>query len=566
MFGALATAATAAPKAFLVVDANTGATLLDESASEPRSPASLTKMMTLFLAFEALERGSVTMKTRIKISERAANASPSKLDLDAGDDIALEDAIKALITKSANDIAIAVAEHLGGSEDAFARLMTAKARELGMTGTVFKNASGLPDSGQVTTARDMVRLGLALYDRYPRQFGLFATRSFSYGGSTYKNHNTLMLHMAGVNGIKTGYTSASGFNLVTSYESDGRHLMAAIFGGDSASSRNAAMRVGLTRVLSRASTVKTRKPMLVALRQAPKLAARPPTRKAPPEASQPTPPGAVATTPTTIPRPTPVAAPPSTLTVAPAPRTPPPAAVATASEPPPVAPVLGPKVQIAKVRAVDAAPAAAVAQPTAPLLAQTAMAEPAVRAAPPIQPPAQQRAASPAAATPPPLAVPRPTPIPPAVASLPPAGVVLPPDAVGLGRAPSSLGEQHASLAASPAPTAAPTYRLAGPTAAMARPTSAAPIKTPQASPSRSGYEVQIGSFATAQEADRRLAIVQAQAGQVVGGYAPTRRTATVNGKTYERARFTGFDQPTATAACASLQQQGIACLVTRSE
>ena len=309
MFGALATAATAAPKAFLVVDANTGATLLDESASEPRSPASLTKMMTLFLAFEALERGSVTMKTRIKISERAANASPSKLDLDAGDDIALEDAIKALITKSANDIAIAVAEHLGGSEDAFARLMTAKARELGMTGTVFKNASGLPDSGQVTTARDMVRLGLALYDRYPRQFGLFATRSFSYGGSTYKNHNTLMLHMAGVNGIKTGYTNASGFNLVTSYESDGRHLMAAIFGGDSAGSRNAAMRVGLTRVLSRASTVKTRKPMLVALRQAPKLAARPPTRKAPPEASQPTPPGAVATTPTPIPRPTPVAAP-----------------------------------------------------------------------------------------------------------------------------------------------------------------------------------------------------------------------------------------------------------------
>ncbi|MBX9926052.1 MAG: D-alanyl-D-alanine carboxypeptidase, partial [Hyphomicrobiaceae bacterium] len=302
--------AVAAPKSLVVVDANTGAVLIDQDGSEPRSPASLTKMMTLYMAFEALERGSVTMRTPIRISTRAENAAPSKLDLDAGDTIALEDAIKALITKSANDVAIALAEHFSGSEEAFARSMTAKARELGMAATTFKNASGLPDSGQMTTARDMVTLSLRLYDTFPRYFALFSTRSFAYGGKTYKNHNTLMIHMPGVNGIKTGYTNASGFNLVTSYEAEGRHLIAAIFGGDSAASRNAAMRVALTRTISKASTAKTRRPLVVASSRAKPPVAVPAPQPAVRAASPPPPQVAAARTvpqPIAVARPAPLA-------------------------------------------------------------------------------------------------------------------------------------------------------------------------------------------------------------------------------------------------------------------
>ena len=230
-----------------IMDANSGATLSDIEGNDPRYPASLTKMMTLYLAFEAIDQGRVSMKTPIKISIAATRAAPSKLDLAVGDEITLEDAVMALITKSANDVAIAVAEHIGGSEANFAKLMTAKARDLGMKSTTFKNASGLPNSEQTTTARDMTTLGVRLYDDFPRYFPLFSTRAYTYNGSSFHNHNTLMLQMPGINGIKTGYTHASGFNLVSSYQQDGRHLIGAIFGGETAGSRNAQMRVALTR-------------------------------------------------------------------------------------------------------------------------------------------------------------------------------------------------------------------------------------------------------------------------------------------------------------------------------
>ena len=264
--------------AAFVLDANTGAILHQDDADEQRHPASLTKMMTLYLTFETLEQGRMSMSSKITISQEAASVAPSKLDLEPGEEISVRDAVLALITKSANDVAVALAEKIGGNQKNFVRLMNAKARELGMSKTNFENPSGLPDPEQVTSARDMVTLGLRLQDDFPQYYPLFATRSFSYAGSSHRNHNTLMNNFAGIDGIKTGYTRASGFNLVSSVHRSGRHVVAAVFGGASAATRNAEMRVLLTRALTKASTVKSRKPQPVyvaKLKNDPKRAERP---------------------------------------------------------------------------------------------------------------------------------------------------------------------------------------------------------------------------------------------------------------------------------------------------
>ncbi|MEO8650671.1 MAG: serine hydrolase [Hyphomicrobiaceae bacterium] len=263
-FGGVAARAGEDRHAAFVVDANSGRVLFAQSADEPRYPASLTKVMTLYLVFELIEAGKLDADTPIKISAQAAAVAPSKLDLDPGDTIPLGAAIRALVTKSANDVAVAIAEHISGSEQAFARLMTAKARQLGMRSTVFRNANGLPDSEQTTTARDMVTLSLAIYDRFPRQAQVFATRQFTYAGSSYRNHNTLLGTFPGMEGIKTGYTRNSGFNLTASVRRDGRHVVAAVFGGRTAAARNAEMRTLLTRALARATTTKSRRGELLA--------------------------------------------------------------------------------------------------------------------------------------------------------------------------------------------------------------------------------------------------------------------------------------------------------------
>jgi len=244
--------------AAFVVDANTGRVLHAADADEARFPASLTKMMTLYLVFEQLEAGRLEPSTPIRISAQAAAVPPSKLDLDPGDTIPLSAAIRALVTKSANDVAVAIAEHIAGTEAAFARAMTAKARQLGMRHTVFRNAHGLPDPEQVTTARDIATLSLALYDHFPRHARIFATRQFSYAGAVYRNHNAMLGSFDGMEGIKTGYTRASGFNLAASVRRDGRHVVAVVMGGRTAQARNAEMRMLLTRALARASTRKSR--------------------------------------------------------------------------------------------------------------------------------------------------------------------------------------------------------------------------------------------------------------------------------------------------------------------
>ena len=228
--------------ASLVIDADSGAVISERYADEPRYPASLTKIMTLLMVFEALERKEIRLNDRIRISAHAQSMSPSKLNLGEGATIRVEDAILALVTKSANDIAAAVAEHLGGTEYKFGQMMTRRAHEIGMKSTTFVNASGLHNPRQKTTARDMVQLGRYMLMRYPHYYRYFSTKQFTYRGQTYGNHNRLMSSYDGMDGIKTGYINASGFNLLASAKQDGRRLIGVVFGGRTTATRNAHMR------------------------------------------------------------------------------------------------------------------------------------------------------------------------------------------------------------------------------------------------------------------------------------------------------------------------------------
>jgi D-alanyl-D-alanine carboxypeptidase len=224
--------------ASMVVDAESGQVLHAVNADTRNYPASLTKMMTLLMVFDALEKGTLRLDQPLPVSKRAAGMPPSKLGLKQGQSITVEDAILALVTKSANDVAVVVAEALGGQETTFARMMTERAQELGMTRTTFRNASGLPNRGQKSTARDMVRLAQALMEDHGKYYHYFSTQSFTYQGRTYRNHNRLLKGYKGTDGIKTGYIRASGFNLVSSVERDGRRVIAVVFGGKTSRSRD----------------------------------------------------------------------------------------------------------------------------------------------------------------------------------------------------------------------------------------------------------------------------------------------------------------------------------------
>ena len=225
----------------IVVDANTGRTLYAVNEDAPRHPASITKVMTLYLLFEELQKGRISLDSPLQVSAHAAAQAPTKLGLRAGSTIAVENAIKAIVTKSANDMAVAVAENLAGDEVSFAQLMTQKAHSLGMTHTFYHNASGLPDMRQITTARDLALLGRAIHDRFPHFYHYFSTPSFTYAGSFMPNHNHLMSRVTGMDGIKTGYTNASGFNLLSSVNRGGRHIVSVVMGGKTAASRDSIM-------------------------------------------------------------------------------------------------------------------------------------------------------------------------------------------------------------------------------------------------------------------------------------------------------------------------------------
>ncbi|MDQ0320060.1 D-alanyl-D-alanine carboxypeptidase [Pararhizobium capsulatum DSM 1112] len=245
--------AKAAQYAGIVVDAKTGKVLYSEDADSLRYPASLTKMMTLYLTFEALEAGKISKDTKVPFSKHASSEPPSKLGVRAGQSITVDQAIQALVTRSANDAATALGEFLGGSEDRFGRIMTNKARALGMTRTTYRNANGLPNDEQMTTARDQARLGMALRQHFPQYYSYFSTRSFKFGRQLIGNHNRLLGNVRGVDGIKTGYTRAAGYNLVTSAQADGRSIVGVVLGGKSGGSRDAQMRALVAKYMPSAS-------------------------------------------------------------------------------------------------------------------------------------------------------------------------------------------------------------------------------------------------------------------------------------------------------------------------
>ncbi|HEV2676720.1 MAG TPA: D-alanyl-D-alanine carboxypeptidase [Aliidongia sp.] len=247
--------------ASMVIDSTTGEVLNEVNADELNHPASLTKMMTLYMTFEALQRGKITLDTRMPVSEFAAAKMPTHLGVPAGDMVSVKECVLGMVVLSANDCAAIAGEYLaGGSETAFARMMTDKAHALGMTNTTFRNASGLPDDEQVTSARDLVKLAQHLHDDFPQYYRFFATREFIFRGRVIKGHNHLMYRYAGMDGLKTGFTSASGFNLASSAERDGHRLIGVVMGSTSGGVRDNLMATLLDNGFAHRQT----DPMLVA--------------------------------------------------------------------------------------------------------------------------------------------------------------------------------------------------------------------------------------------------------------------------------------------------------------
>ncbi len=269
--------------AAIVVDMTTNEILYSKAEDAKRAPASLTKMMTLYVLFSYLRAGKITLESELVVTPHAASQSPTKLGLKPGATIATSDAIKALVTQSANDAAVTVAENLAGTEENFARLMTEKARSIGMNDTLFRNASGLPNDEQVTTAHDMALLAQRLIRDYPEYYTVFETKYFSYKGKRYRNHNRLLFGYKGTNGIKTGYTRASGFNLTASVQRDDKHLIAVVLGGRTGSQRDAAMRSLLDKYFPQAVAAKSApKPLVASLDTTPVPKATPPKQIAAP--------------------------------------------------------------------------------------------------------------------------------------------------------------------------------------------------------------------------------------------------------------------------------------------
>ncbi|MEZ5844006.1 MAG: D-alanyl-D-alanine carboxypeptidase [Hyphomicrobiaceae bacterium] len=493
--------ARAGRSAALVVDANSGRVLFAEDADALRFPASLTKVMTLYLVFDEIRKGRLSYASKIRISAHAASQPPSNLDLEEGDTLTVADAVKALVTKSANDVAAALAEHLAGSVEKFAGRMTSKAREIGMTRTVFRNASGLPDREQVTTARDMVTLGLRLQDDFPEDYKLFQTERFTYAGRSHANHNTLLRTYEGIDGIKTGYTRASGFNLLSSARRGGRHIVAVVFGGATAGLRNQRMRYLIASAMRRASTRRTRAlpPRLIA-RPRPagrpaRVAAAPPRPPAPPARPATQPPKPVVSHPTA-----PAPAQRATAASLPPQHSAAPAAAATSTNPP------APAIAVARVRSHSV-----VTGPGASARAEPAGGVPAGRLA----------FAAPSMA----------------------AGV----------RMPSTLGAQAAALAGGQEPAAG----------AGIRPATPMPLPSALGGPPAGTVAIQVGAYATRPEAERALNAVRGMAGGLLD-HASAFAVPVGGGKPLVRARFGGFDAASAASTCLELRRKSIDCFVAR--
>jgi D-alanyl-D-alanine carboxypeptidase len=538
------------PFASIVVDGNSGAVLQAASPDALRHPASLTKVMTLYLLFERLESGRLRLDSALKVSEHASEQAPTKLGLKPGQTINVEDAIKGIVTKSANDAAVAVAENLGGDEESFARLMTQKAHALGMAHTIYVNASGLPDDDQVTTARDQSVLGRAIQERFPHYYRYFSTESFVYHGEAMRNHNHLLGAVDGVDGIKTGFTRASGFNLLTSLHRDGRYLVAVVMGGPSASERDERMRELIGAHIKEAAVRRTTPMVAEVGERREEASTRSPasrtdrtatTNVEPRTAASTTPSTTTSTTPSTTPgmaagsndpiRPLLVktisyrTAPVQTASLAPMPALVPVAAAAAVSQPSAVSPdnsqvrteiaVTAPKVELKVAQAEPSVPAAAASEP-APVKS-TAASMAVSMAAPvqiqPVQPqPAQTKA------------------VPMQPAQMQPAQIE-----------PAPI-ETHTAAAK---PRTAPAY--------------SAPLVH-----SHGGWLIQIGAFDDEAEAKQHLTAAQTKVHLALAAKDPFTERVQKGDKALYRARFAGFDKSTAEAACRALKRSDFECMALK--
>ena len=493
--------------AAVVIDANNGRTLYAAHDNELRHPASLTKVMTLYMLFEQLESGKLTLESPITISQRAASQAPTKLGLDPGDTIKVEDAIKAVVTRSANDIAVAIAETVGASEDNFAALMTRKAHALGMSRTNYVNASGLPDDAQITTAHDLSILARAVQERFPRYFKYFSIQSFEYAGETIGNHDRLLGRVDGVDGIKTGYTRASGFNLMTSLHRGGRSLVAIVMGGRTAAARDRVMEGLIAEHIVDASTGGHTGPMIA------EASAPEPVKVAQASVER-----AVAPLQLIAPRPAPVRVAPAVVAMANVPKPPMRENVAYLSrdgegdtnsdERDPPAPALAAIIQPArsKLRAAAAIPV------------------------PPLPPAAPLRTAEKAPDQ---------------------LGWVKGPDAVAVGK-PSAKGKDAKAVVAA-LPVARPREE-----SQVARNEDSRPA-------GHSGWMIQIGATDDAEKANSLLIRAKAQTRSTLASAKPFTEKVQKGDGTFYRARFAGLDSVTAESACKSLKKAGFSCFQTQN-
>jgi len=560
----------------IVVDGNTGAVLHASEADALRHPASLTKIMTLYLLFEQLDAGKLKLDSWLEVSEHAAVQSPTKLGLRDGQTIRVEDAIKGIVTRSANDAAVVVAETVGGDEETFAKMMTRKAQSLGMAHTIYRNASGLPSDEQVTTARDQALLGRAIQERFPRYYKYFSTRTFEFRGEEIGNHNRLLGSVDGVDGIKTGYIAASGFNIVTSVHRDNRYIVAVVFGGSSAGSRDERVRELIHDHIAQAAVQKA--PTMVAETQAKpesKPAAKPysvataasvpvtltvsrPDAQPDPKAQANTKPFALAA----------AGSVPATLSPAknePKPEAKDPAlasantvAVTLTSKSDPNASTT---VQVARWRATNAAqrsaPAVGSEEPIHPVAVHTVLVRPGgvqTAATAPLQPPPAEAppvvAATPTAAASPTLATPAsaaPAPAKAAAVPFPPPGTR--PGAIG--GLPSSITSP--SLASNtPAADVAPVATPAAPPAAPAATT-------------HIGWVIQVGAFPAEDEAKHRLSSVQTRASRYLASADAYTESVIKGDSTLYRARFAGLGKEQAEAACNYLKRNDVECMTIKN-
>ncbi len=496
--------AYAPPYAAMVVDVKSGRTLHAQNEDAPRHPASITKVMTLYLLFEQMEKGQLKLDSELRVSARAAIQAPSKLGLKPGSTIDVEDAIKALVTKSANDVAVVIAENIGGNEDAFADMMTRKARALGMSRTTFTNASGLPDPEQVTTARDLTVLARAIQDRFPRYYPYFSTRLFRYAGGAHRNHNRLLGRVEGVDGIKTGYTRMSGFNLMTSARTDNRHIVAVVMGGRSGPSRDAIV----------ASLVRDNLPRAFAGNRTSPASVEVAVAEQRPKAVEPDPASAP---------PVPIAAArPSVVKIEPVPVAPPPASIAKAEPAPAAAPK--PSVEIVNVRPVVASAAGSLSTTTPSAFRWIVGAQP----------------------------------VPPAAGGPAPAGQA------GGGTRSLAYAPEQRTIEAKPAETKTVEARsVRQPETALAK-TEPKADETIDTRPTGStGWVIQLGATEDEAKAKEILTLAKDSA-KLLSKAAPFTEKVTKGGTTLWRARFSGFDTDSAQAACRTLKRSGFSCFATR--